>query len=218
MKRFKPSILCTLALAVVVAPYVATAATRAAAPEGLSPVWSWQLEHVFVRPGAKLAGYRKVMIDPVKVDFHADWLRSMNEGRPPPHLTVEDTKRIGDAHGARVHAVLADSFKARGYEVVTAAGPDVLRVTPRLSNFYVNAPEIGFTYVMRTLDDAGQTTFTLEARDSASGQLLATLIDQDEARTGTRLTRSSNTTNEYWFTAMYKRWAQHAVAELQRGT
>jgi hypothetical protein len=218
MNLLKPSTLCMLALAVVAAPFSATAATRAQAPEGLTPIWSWQLEHVFVRPGAKLANYRKVMIDPVKVEFRSDWLSSMNVGRPPPHLTAEDAKRIGDAHATRVHAILADAFKARGYEVVAAGGPDVLRVTPRLSNFYVNDPELGLTYVMRTLDDAGLTTFTLEARDAASGQLLATIVDTDEARTGRRLTASSNSTNEYWFTAMYRRWAQHCVAELQRGS
>ena len=39
--------------------------------EGLVPVQSRNLDKFYVRPDANLAGYRKVMIDPVQVDVRA---------------------------------------------------------------------------------------------------------------------------------------------------
>jgi hypothetical protein len=221
MKLLRQPILCMLALAAIAAPLAATAYTSATAPEGLQAVKSWQLDHVFLRPGAKLAGYRKVMLDPViDVKFQADWLRNMNDRRPLPHLTDADAKRIADDAARSLYKIVGDAFKARGYEIVTAAGPDVLRVTTGISEFYVTAPEIDSAYVTRsfTRDDAGQATLTLEGRDSVSNQLLVTIVDGEEARTATHMSRATDVSNAFWFDAMYKRWAQNCVDVLQRGS
>jgi Protein of unknown function (DUF3313) len=191
----------------------------AAAPtvrdDGLVRVQSLNLDKVFVRPNANLAGYRKVMIDPVQVEFSKDWQRSVNDSRYVARLRDEDVRRIRDETTANVVSIVADAFRARGYEIATAPGADVLRVSPRVTELYVNAPDVFPPGETRTFArDAGEATLLLEARDSLNGTLMAIMVDHGTASDELHLTRATNVTNTFWFDGLYKRWAANSVAEL----
>ena len=192
----------------------------AAAPmvreDGLGSVQSTSLDKAYVRPNANLASYRKVMIDPVQVEFNKDWLRNMNDTRYAYRLREDDVQTIRDDTTANVVSIVANAFRAAGYEIVTAPGADVLRLSPRVTELYVNAPNVfppGKTRAYAR--DAGEATVVLEARDGASGSLLAIMIDRATATDMQRLTRATSVTNTFWFDGLYSRWAADSVAELE---
>ena len=192
-----------------------SAAAGPAMQDGLMPAQSSTLDKLYLRPNANLATYRRVMIDPVQVEFQKDWLRNMNDPRYVARLRPEDAKRIADETTANVGSIVADAFKAHGYEIASAPGPDVLRLSPRVTELYVNAPDIYPPGKTRSFTrDAGEATLILEARDSLAGTLLAVAVDHGTAQDMLRITRADNVTNAFWFDGLYRRWAMISAAEI----
>ena len=92
----------------------------------------------------------------------------------------------------------------------------MLRVTPRVTELYVNAPDVCPPGVTRSFArDAGEATLVLEARAAVSGTLLAVIVDHGTAQDMLRLTQATQVSNTFWFDGLYKRWAANSVAELQ---
>jgi len=191
--------------------------------EGLVPVHSWNLDELYLRPNADLASYRQVAIDPVQVSFRKDWNRDFVD----PHasirrLSAEDARRIAEDAGANMSRALIDAFRARGYEVVSAPGPGVLRLTPSVTDLYVNAAEelaTGGTTKSFT-KDAGEATLVLEVRDGASGALLGRVVDRRTAREtkGTQrsdLRRTTEVSNNFWFDQSFRQWAGACIKEFE---
>jgi hypothetical protein len=191
-------------------------AASAVVYDGLVPVQSRNLDKFYVRPNANLAGYNKVLIDPVQVEFSKNWLGSVNDTRYVARIRPEDARRIADETTSNAGSILADAFKARGYEIATAPGADVLRLSPRVTELYVNAPDVFPPGVTRSFArDAGEATLVLEARDAVSGTLLAVIVDHGTAEDMMRLTQATNVSNAFWFDGLYRRWAKNGVAELE---
>ncbi len=199
---------------------------QAASPatyEGLVAVQSRNLDEFYLRPNADLASYRKIVIDPVQVTFRKDW----NKDFVDPHgstrrLSQDDVRRIAGDTASAMQSAVAEAFKARGYEIAAAPGPGVLRLSPSITELYVNAAEdlaTGGTTNSFT-KDAGEATLVLEARDSVSGTLLGRVVDHRTAREskGTQIRdvrRTSNVSNNFWFDATFRRWAASCVKEFE---
>src|SRR5258706_10837567 len=95
------------------------AASRAR-DEGLVAVHSWNLDELYLRPTAELAGYRKVLIDPVRAEVRSDWLKNLNYSRNVSRwVRPEDAKRMAAEATASLESILTETFKARGYEIAT---------------------------------------------------------------------------------------------------
>ncbi len=207
--------LTLLILSIVAFEGWAFAATSADTRDGLVRMESRSLDKFYVRPGTNLAPYSKVMIDPVRVEFSQDWLRNVNDSRYVARIRPEDARRIADETTADAASIISDAFRARGYQVVTAAGPGVLRVSPRVAELYVNAPDVFPPGITRAYTrDAGEATLVLEVRDAASGTLMATIVDHGTATDMLRLSRATQVSNTFWFDDLYKRWAERSVAQL----
>jgi hypothetical protein len=214
-------VLCIAALGAAVAGLSQAASPPAA--EGLMPVRSWNLDELYLRPNADLAGYRKVLIDPVQVAFRSDWNRDFAD----PHaalrrLSQDDVRRITDETASGLQSAIADTFRARGYQIVAAPGPGVLRLSPSLADLYVNAAEElqqGGTTKSFT-KDAGEATFVLDVRDAATGTLLGRVVDRRTVREtkGTQIrdvVRTSRVSNNFWFEETFRRWAVACVTEFE---
>lgn len=191
-------------------------------PAGLVPVRSINLDEFYARPDAGLAGYRKVMIDPVRIAFRSDWNQSEQDYRGKTRrLLPQDVKAITDDMTAGFQSSVAEAFKARGYEIVAAPGPDVLRLTPSATELYVNAPDQTPPGQTRYLTkDAGEATLILEARDSSSGNLLARVVDHRTSpeSKGTRLgdlRSTTNVTSGFWLDETFRRWATDCAKAFQ---
>jgi hypothetical protein len=195
------------------APYGATAP---ASYDGLVAVQTRNLDKLYVRPNADLARYQAVMIDPVTVEFSKDWNRSVNDPRYTTRIRPEDAQRIADQTTGSVGDILAAALTQRGYQIVTAPGPGVLRLSPHVTDLYVNAPDVFPPGVTRSFArDAGEATVTLEARDASNGTLVAVISDHATAQDMLRLSRATDVSNAFWFEGMFKRFAANGVDVLK---
>lgn len=197
---------------------LAMPASVAAPPayDGLVAVQARNLDQLYVRPNADMARYQKVMIDQVTVEFSKEWDKNVNDTRYVTRVRPDDARRIADETTGNVGGILADALRTRGYEIVTAPGPDVLRLSPHVTELYVNAPDIYPPGKTRSLTrEAGEATVTLEARDASSGTLLAVVVDRGTAQQMLRLSRATNVTNSFWFDDMFRRFAASGVDAIR---
>lgn len=162
-----------------VVPAPAAAQAESVDWDGLRPTKVKGLDQVHVRPGASLAGYKRIMVDPVEVAFARSW--DPNAGNPGlPRVKASDRERIRQDVARLVRdQFIRDIQKRDGYPVVDQPGPDVLRVTARIQDLYINAPDTMDTARNRTyVRSAGEMTLVAELRDSETGQLLARAVDR----------------------------------------
>lgn len=159
--------------------------------DGLEEVKSKDLDMLYVQPGASLTPYTKIWVEPVEVSFHRQW----NPDRR--RVNAKDRERIRREIAARFHEILTEELQQKGgYEVVSTAGPDVLRVSPAIINLYITAPDTMEAGRSRTYTTfAGEMTLVAELHDSESGAILARAVDRRVSRSTGSLswaTRASN--------------------------
>jgi hypothetical protein len=207
----------------------AHAATPAVPTEDLVAVQARNLDQVFVRPGADLSAYKKVMVDAGRAALETNWRKDINGQRDPSRwITAADAKEITDVAARSLAPVISDVFKSQGYEIVEAPGPSVLRLSPSVTEIYVNAPYKPTPGSVRTtVRDAGQATLNLDVRDSVSGVLLARIVDQSTAKEirapataagQLAVNPADSVTNLFWFEALYRQWAGYCVKVIGEGS
>jgi hypothetical protein len=192
---------------------------QAAAPampatyEGLVKVESKKLTAVYLLPDADFRGYTKVMIDPVQVSFHKDWMKNINRERGMSRrIDNKDAQEIADSMRSGFEGIFKAAFEAKGYQVVTAPAADVLRLSPAVVNLYINAPDPMGVGVRRTYTvEAGEATLTLAARDSTTGALLGIALDRGTTRGSGRPTFTSSVPNRSEFEELFGHWANICV-------
>ncbi len=159
--------------------------------DGLEKIKVKGIDLAYARPGASLAGYGKLIIDPVEVSFRKDWDPDRTGSRMK--LDAKDRENIRSGVAKIVQEEFAKEMGKGGtYQVVSAAGPDVLRLRAAIADLYVNAPDTmtpGRT-VTYTLS-AGEMTLVAELVDSESGQVIARVIDRRESQ-GTGMMQLTN--------------------------
>src|SRR3989449_2642191 len=213
--------------ALIVCSVLALAAAGCATPEGgtpatkegVVPVHSANVDELYLRPNADLSGYRRVLIDPVSVEFRSDWLaqrHAYNRIQAPSVYPYVDGERLARETAASLDSSLAAAFKARGYEIAAAPEPGVLRVSARVTELFINAPDRLSPWITRNfVRDAGQATLSLEARDAVSESVLARVVHRGIAREVARINLAGDTSNRMWLDTMLWRWAANSVAELK---
>ena len=205
-----------LALAVLIS---AACATPPATSDGLVAARSSMLDELYLRPNADLSAYRRVVIDAVPVQFRSDYL-SQRHGlnyllAQPMYQPYQDADSVAKDMAALMQASVADAFRAANYEVVAAPGPGVLRVSAKISELFINAPDRLSSSVRSTFNrDTGQATLSLDASDSVSGNVLARVVHRNIVREVRRLNAADDSSNRFWFETAFRRWATNVTAEL----
>lgn len=195
------------AMLVVASPAVQAKDAAQGNWDGLVEVKSKKMELVYLLPGADFRPYAKVMLDQPEVAFRKDWMRNMNDSMDlNRRVTPADAQKILSTVGSNTGDLFAEAFTKAGYEVVTAPGADVLRVSTGVLNLYVNAPDTMSPGVTRTFTtNAGEATLVIELRDSLTNALLARVLDRRETQ---GLPGASNSvTNLAEFRSLAKQWA-----------
>jgi hypothetical protein len=216
--------LTVLSVAVFGAVFFATSSQAAdrSPPEGLVAARASNLDQLYVRPNTDLAGYTKAMIDPVQIGFRKDWNQSQQDSKGlTRRLRPDDVRSIADGITSGMQTSIVEAFKARGYEIVAAPGPGVLRLSPSATELYVNAADetpAGMTRFFTK--DAGEATLILEAHDAVSGALLARVVDHRSSRQtkGTQirdLRMTTNVSSGFWLDEMFTRWATACAGALK---
>jgi uncharacterized protein DUF3313 len=217
MKIGKRSLMLIPALACALLAISVNAAAPASS-EGLVQVKTKTLSEFYLRPQAGLANYRQVMIDPAHAEFQKGWLKGINSTRDVTRwLSPDDAKTITDDMAASLGKTVAAEFAARGYQIVAAPGPGVLRLSPAVTDLFVNAPNGYFPGIQRQFvyQEGGTATLQLEARDAVTGTLVALVVDRDTAREVKRINETTSVQNNFWFDAMFRQWAANCVKEFE---
>lgn len=175
----------------------------ATTPDGLELVKNSKLNLVYRRPGVDMAGYTKILLDPVEVAFKKQWTRDFRQ------VSKHDRERIRSELAKEFQVIFIEELESKGgYQVVNEPGEDVLRVTAGIFDLYINAPDTmsagrSRTYALST----GEATLGAELTDSESGAVIARAADHVRARESVTMqwiTRSQNRTDAR---AMLRRWA-----------
>ena len=206
-------LLTGLAIAALLATGVVAPGQAASEPEtwdGLQKVKSKKMDAAYLLPGADFRMYNKLLVDPVQVSFRKNYERDINRSTRSPsrRVTTEDIDRARQAMSEGFQEILAEELKKTKYEIVTAPGPDVLRVTPVIVDVYINAPdtmEPGRSYTFTV--EAGEATLALEVRDAETNQLLGRAVDARSTGETGRMTWTTSVTNRQEFARMFRIWA-----------
>lgn len=214
-KRRHQGLIATLLLA------VSGVATGQAPPtnwDGLVEVKPKRMDAVFLAPGADFRVYTKLMVDPTEVAFQKDWLKNQNRSGSRMTVRIDDQQAAEILQAARTNFmdIFNEAFTKAGYQIVTAPGPDVLRVSTGVLNMYLNAPDTmeagrSVTYTA----NAGEATLVMEVRDSSTNALLGRVLDRRETLDTGTMQMSSRVSNLSDFRNLFKRWAKNAVDGLE---
>lgn len=185
--------------------------------DGLVRVPSKKLKFVYLAPKTDFKPYTKVMLDPTEVAFDKNWVRNYNSQQADPtgYIEASDIRNAVTDGVKRSDKLFDKAFTDGGYQVVTAPGPDVLRVRTALLNIQVASPDL-MSSMSRTITNssaAGSAMLVVEVRDSQSNALLGRAVDQRLAGEGGSVLRNS-ATNHADFDELIKTWAKASVAGL----
>ncbi len=176
-------------------------------PDGLVKVTPRRMELAWLRPGADFRPYTKVIVGTTQVAFRPNWMKDYNLNASLGNWVTQDqANQIMAAAQTNFDEIFRDAFRKAGYQVVTAPGPDVLRVNSAILDLDVNAPLGQNTPGVTWIITAGQAALIVEVRDSTTNALLGRVADRrDTQDLGRQI--ASNTTNLYDFRLLFSLWA-----------
>lgn len=163
-------------------PSTKRAAASAWSNDGLQQKRVKGLDLVYVRPGADLSGYRRVLVNPVSVAFRRDWERqaAIPTGS---RISTGDTLRIKEDMARVVHDQVVRELSKSGYTLASAPGADVLEINVRVADLYLNAPDIQGASPTRSYTTFfGEMTMIAELRDSTTGATVMRILDRTIGR------------------------------------
>lgn len=187
--------------------------------DGLVSQRSSRFDALYLRPNADLSAYRRALIEPVAVKFAKDYLTQQHGLNhllaQPLGKPYQDPDAIAQDMAALMQASLRDAFTAAHYELVSEPGPGILRISARVDELYINAPDQLSSSVRASASrDTGQLTLSLEATDSVTGSVLARIVHRPIVREVGRANLADDTTNRFWLETAFRRWAKNVTAEL----
>lgn len=200
------TLLCASAFCAAAA-FAANPIDDIATAEGLTKVQVKGVDLAYRREGVSLAQYTKLIVDPVQVAFHKSW----DPRRPGSNLKMSANEIANIRNGVAkiVQEEFEKALKAGGaWQVVKDPGPDVLRLTPKILNLYVNAPDTKQAGVRTFTVSAGEMTLLLEMHDSETGAILGRAIDRQESRDTGMWNISSSVTNAAEAQQIAARWGK----------
>jgi hypothetical protein len=185
--------------------------------DGLVQIKPRRMDMVYVLPGADFRPYSKVMLDRTEVAFRKDWLKNMNDTRTVSRKIDDgEVAKIKEAASSNFSDVWTKALEKAGYQVVTAPGPDVLRLSTTIANLYINAPDTMEAGRVSTYTaEAGEATLILEVRDSRTNALLGRVVDRRETRSSVAMQPANRVTNQADFRSLFSQWASIAGKGLE---
>jgi len=184
--------------------------------DGLQLVKGSKVRIAYVKPGATLGQYRRVMLLDCYVEFAKDWQRDYNMDQVGLSGLVsdKDAERIKNDLSAEFRKVFTDELTKAGYPVVDGPAPDVLLLRPALINVEVTAPDILSASRTRTwVQSAGAMTLYMELYDATTETLLARVIDP-QADDPAWAQRADRVTNKAAADLILRNWAELLTRRL----
>ena len=195
-----------------------TSGKGAVTPDGLHRV-NWEpFRTTYVKPGADLQRYTKVLVQEVTVSYKTPPRRAgLNRDAIVPNYALPDSaieslKRY--FHKAFVEAL----GKSQNFAVVEAPGPEVLLISGHIVNLQIQVPPERDQAVDETdyTTSSGQMTLILDARDSKSGEPLVRVGQARAIQMGDGWYQSDPVSNSGAVRDMFRTWASDLRRELDQ--
>jgi hypothetical protein len=146
--------------------------------DGLELVERAGIDSAYVRPGATLSQYKRVMLRHAEVSFAPNWKPFAD---PALKSRKVDPNRIALEIEALFRTVTVRELQKGSYDLVSSPDDDVLSVVPVITDVAVSFREPAATGGSDALViDTGQITLVVELRDSMTNAILARVVDRVE--------------------------------------
>jgi hypothetical protein len=210
---WSPKRIIAAVLLVTAAPLVAQATDDNW--DGLVRVNSERMELVYLAPEADFRPFTKVMLDPSMMAVEKNWLRDQRRRSTglSGAVSERDVVRALEAGQRQFDEFFAEAFTKAGFEVVTAPGPEVVRISPGVFDIDVFAPDTSVGRNRSFSEDAGAATVIIEVRDSISNALLGRAVERRIAGDNGSWVRNS-ASNRADFDRLFRRWAEVSAEGL----
>ena len=180
--------------------------------DGLTLVPDSKVAAAYVDSDADFSVYDKIMILDCYVAFKKDWEKDQTR-------SSASRVRISSNDMEKIKADVAELFREvfteklggdGGYNIVEAAGDDVLLVRPAIIDLDITAPDTMQAGRSRTYtSSAGAATIYIELYDSVTGEILARAADRKAARNvGGYMSYTNRVTNRAAARRMLGSWAE----------
>ncbi len=179
--------------------------------DGLTLVADRKVATAYVDSDADFSVYDKIMILDCYVAFKKDWQRDRKRSGSLINISSSDMEKIKtDAAGLFREVFTEKLGMDGGYEIVEAAGDDVLLVRPAIIDLDISAPDTMQAGRSRTYTtSAGAATIYIELYDSVTGDILARAADRKAARSmGGFMSYTDRVTNRADARRMLGTWAE----------
>ena len=193
-------------------PLSCVAMAKSSAPEqsadGLELVNKNLHGEFYLDTGADWSRFTGIQLDKATVEFRKHWARDQ-KNRNGKRPTQENMGRIK----SDLSELLDDVFRGElstndGFTMSEVSGENVMRITPRITNLNIYAPDRMRDYIGSSFTDSkGSMTLELEIYDSVSGTLLARMIDNREDPQKGYMEWTTSGTNRRAARFMFIRWA-----------
>ncbi len=169
-----------------------------------------------MKPGVSFAPYTKVAILECFVAFQRGFVQNMNAD-DPLSMTPSTVNRIKTRLAAEFMKVFKQQLTTNGFAVVDDAAKDVLVLRPAIINLEIQAPDpMGQPDQVTLSQTTGQMTLYLELYDSVSSELLARVIDAEQAGgAGGGFGWQTSVGNLFAADQILKRWSDHLELYLR---
>ena len=199
------------------------AVARSEVPEvthdGLHLLKHTKLRQVYMKPGASLAAYDKVVLLDCFVAFKKHWQRERDFST---RISAHQMDKIKKELAAEFHKIFVKELEEKGtYQVVEKGGTDVLLVRPAIINLEIEAPDnMADPTAMTFSASSGQMTLYVELYDSVTSDILVRAIDPEAGDQGGFATMQNSVTNTAEARRIMKKWAKtlhQAMDEAHQG-
>jgi len=174
---------------------------------------------IYADPGVDWSVYSKIMLDDASVAFRKNWQRDQNRNRAS-RVSTADMEKIKSSLATLFDEVFIKELQDNGgFEIVQAAGEDVLRITPHIVDLDVYAPDTRSSMNSRSYtDSSGRMTLKLELRDSETGDLIAAASDRRESPYRGYAQWTTSVSNKADARRMLQKWAVGLRERLTEAT
>lgn len=161
----------------------------------------------YVREGADLSEYDRVLLGPVSVSFRRNFERDAATG-PNRRISESDLDGIRERLAEVLLEELSRELSAGNYQVVTTRANDVMRLDLSVNDLYLAMPpqRQGPDEVMAF--STGEMLLEAEVSDSVSGEKLARIYDMAEGKVTHQLHRVSRSENAREAREIAVEWAR----------
>jgi hypothetical protein len=186
--------------------------------EGLKLVEKDRRGEIYADPDTDWSVYSRIQLDEATVAFRKNWQRDQNRSQPFK-VRTEDMERIKSELSTLFGEVFAEELKQNGgYELSVESAEDVMRITPRIVDLDVYAPDTRSSpgRTMSYTEQAGRMTLQLDIFDSVTGDMIAKTSDRQEAPRRGYMQWTTSVTNRAEARRMIERWAREFRERLDQ--